>query len=532
MNRVLAFLLLLVFSGLTAMAQDVRPTHENLKYGSHERQVMDVWLVKSEAPTPVLVSIHGGGFGKGDKRISPGLLGRCLDSQVAVVAITYRYSSQAIAPAQFQDAARAIQFIRHRARQWNLDPQRVAATGSSAGAGLSLWLGFHDDLANPHSPDPVLRESSRLTCMSVFNGQTSYDPRFIRDLLPGSDTYKHVRLAQLFAVDLEKLDDLPKEKHQLFELVSPINHVTKDDPPAQLLYSYNFDAPVKNQSVGIHHPRFGEVLKERMDLLQVDCQLQARIRPADADELTFDFIKEHLGREVIPKLGDKFLPTDVDLAQPVYEASFESPDDLQGWRLEGGQRMSVADGRLVLESDPTKKREDGKSNDHLVCWLERELPADFLIEFTVRPADRKEGLNIVFFSVRGLRGESIFDRALAPRDGTYKQYHSGDLNGYHISYWAAGRETANLRKSKGFHLVAEGRDLISNAAPDAFQTVRVYKRGGAIRLTVDDVAALAWNDDGKINGQVYDQPGWFGLRQMGHTHRCEYGHVKIYPLNP
>ena len=130
----------------------------------------------------------------------------------------------------------------------------------------------------------------------------------------------------------------------------------------------------------------------------------------------------------------------------------------------------------------------------------KELPADFLIEFTVRPTNRKEGLNIVFFSARGLQGESIFDPKLNPRDGTYKQYHSGDLNCYHISYWAAGRGTANLRKSKGFHLVAEGKDLICDAPADAFQTVRVYKRGGTIRLTVDDVVALAWDDDGKHPG--------------------------------
>ena len=165
-------------------------------------------------PRRCLVSIHGGGFAKGDKSVSPELLRRCLDSEISVVAITYRFSNQAIAPAQFHDSARAIQFIRHKARQWNLDPTRVAATGNSAGAGISLWLGFHDDLADPNSEDPVLRQSSRLTCMSVFNGQTSYDPRFIRDLLPGSDTYKHPRLAQLFAVDLDKLDDLPQGEVQ------------------------------------------------------------------------------------------------------------------------------------------------------------------------------------------------------------------------------------------------------------------------------------------------------------------------------
>jgi acetyl esterase len=296
MTRVIAFALF-VSVGLTARAQDGRPSHEDVKYGPHERHVMDVWLAKSDTPTPVLVSIHGGGFGKGDKRVSPGLLRGCLDAKISVVAITYRFSNQAIAPAQFHDGARAIQFIRHNARQWNLDPARVAAAGSSAGAGISLWLGFHDDLADPNSQDPVLRESSRLTCISVFNGQTSYDPRFIRDLLPGSDTYKHPRLSQLFAVDLDKLDDLPKEKYELFALVSPINHVTKDDPPAQLLYAANLDAPVKDQGVGIHHPKFGQVLKERMDKLGIECELKARVRVAEGDALTLGFIKKHFALE-------------------------------------------------------------------------------------------------------------------------------------------------------------------------------------------------------------------------------------------
>ena len=296
MNRAIAFALLVASAGLPALAQERRPTHSNVKYGPHARNVMDVWLAKSDAPSPVLVSIHGGGFAKGNKSVSPEVLRRCLESGISVAAITYRYSSEAIAPAQFLDSARAIQFLRHQAKEWNLDSKRFAATGSSAGAGLSLWLGFHDDLADPRSDDPVLRQSTRLTCMSVFNGQTSYDPRFIRDLFPGTDTHKHPRLAQLFGVDLNKLDDLPKEKYQLFELVSPLHHLTKDDAPAQLLYGANFDAPIKNQGVGIHHPKFGQALKERMDKLSIECDVRARVARADADALTFAFVKKHLGR--------------------------------------------------------------------------------------------------------------------------------------------------------------------------------------------------------------------------------------------
>src|SRR5262249_45805348 len=230
-----------------------QPTHGDVHYGPHARNLLDFWRAESDHPTPVLVSIHGGGFLGGNKSVSPQLLKQCLDSGISVAAITYRFSNQAIAPAQFQDAARAIQFIRSKAQEWNIDAKRMAATGGSAGAGLSLWLGFHDDMADPKNADPVLRQSTRLTCMVVSDGQTSYDPRFIRTLFPGKDTYKHPALAKLFGVDLDKLDKLSAEKYRLFEEVSPINHLTKDDPPVLLIYSRPLDIEITDQGIGIHH---------------------------------------------------------------------------------------------------------------------------------------------------------------------------------------------------------------------------------------------------------------------------------------
>ena len=274
----------------------VRPTHPDLKYGPYDRNVMDVWLAESDKPTPVLVSIHGGGFRGGNKSVSGGILKECLASGISVVAITYRLSDEAIAPAQFLDSARAIQFIRHNAKEWNLDPTRMAATGGSAGAGISLWLGFHNDLADADNEDPVLRQSTRLTCMAVYNGQTSYDPRFIRDLFPDTDTYKESALAQLFGVDLSKLDDLPKEKYKLFEEVSALPHLTKDDVPAALFYGSKMDTPITNQGIGIHHPRFGKALKEKMDELGIECEVHTGIpRDDEWTVLTMDFVKKHLG---------------------------------------------------------------------------------------------------------------------------------------------------------------------------------------------------------------------------------------------
>lgn len=225
-----------------------------------------------------------------------------------------------------------------------------------------------------------------------------------------------------------------------------------------------------------------------------------------------------------PSVGQRFVPTDVAWSRPVYQTGFDDAAVLREWRLEGGERMSVANGRLVLESEP------GRRDDHLVCWLDRVMPPDFLLEFAMRPQNRAEGLAIVFFSTRGARGEGIFDPALKPRSGVFKQYHSSDLNGYHVSYWAGERGFANVRKNAGFNLVASGPDLIRDAPAEAFQVVRIYKRGGTIRLIVDDVISVGLDDDGSTHGPVWNHSGWIGLRQMGHTVRGEYDWLKVYPL--
>jgi acetyl esterase len=278
----------------------MQPIHRDVRYGPHKRNVLDFWQAKSDKPTPLVVFIHGGGFLAGDKHADPGPLKECLNSGISVAAITYRFSNQAIAPAPFQDGARAIQFLRSKAKEWNIDPKRIGATGGSAGAGISLWLGFHDDMADSNNADPVLRESTRLTCMAVFDGQTSYDPRFIRMLFPGKDVYKIGPLAQLFGVNLDRLDDLPAEKYKLFEEVSPINHLTKDDPPVLLSYSKPLETEVKNGNIGIHHALFGKVLKEKMDKLGIPCELYAggkRIGGGTPMK-PIDFFKVHLGMKV------------------------------------------------------------------------------------------------------------------------------------------------------------------------------------------------------------------------------------------
>lgn len=273
------------------------PTYRDVKYGDHERNILDFWQAKSDRPAPLLISIHGGGFMLGNKTVPKELLNDCLNSGISVAAINYRYSTQAIAPASFLDSARALQFLRTMSQEWNLDPNRVASSGESAGAGMSLWLGFHDDLADPQSSDPVLRQSTRLTCAVVYEGQSSYDPRFIRRLFPGREIYKALPLSELFDIDPNQLDELSPERYQLFEEVSAINHLTKDDPPVLLSYAIPLDIEITNQRIAMHHPIFGKVLKEHMDDLSIPCEVIAAGKQLNGDPPTnaIDFLKKQFG---------------------------------------------------------------------------------------------------------------------------------------------------------------------------------------------------------------------------------------------
>ena len=280
-----------------ARAKRIAPTYADISYGPHERNIMDVWLAKADKPTPVFFSIHGGGFRAGNKGIDSGLLQACLDQGISVVAITYRLSGEAIAPAQFHDSARAIQFVRSKSSQWNLDKSRFASSGGSAGAGISMWLAFHDDLADAENKDPVLRESTRLKCAIVYNGQTTYDPREIKKLIPEANTFRESALEQLFGIDSSKnLENLPADKSKLIEECSPINHVTKDDVPVLLAYASKAGAPVTSQGVGIHHPRFGTHLKKKMDPLGIECRVETSSRRGSEQwvKQTMAFLKKHL----------------------------------------------------------------------------------------------------------------------------------------------------------------------------------------------------------------------------------------------
>jgi len=172
-----------------------QPTLSEVRYGEHERHVLDFWKVESDGPTPLVFVVHGGGWRGGEKERVHRFVDvqQLLDAGISVVAINYHLMKHikgtGIMPpvkAPMYNAACALQFVRSQADEWNIDKERIGAAGGSAGACTSLWLAYHEDLADPESKDPVARESSRSYCAAVMGPQTSLDPKQMKEWTPNS----------------------------------------------------------------------------------------------------------------------------------------------------------------------------------------------------------------------------------------------------------------------------------------------------------------------------------------------------------
>lgn len=280
-----------------APASSITPTAAKVAYGTHERQVLDFWQAKSEKPTPLVFYIHGGGWRGGDKGSVRNLLAPCLDAGISVAAINYRYVQngveQKVEPpvkAPLEDAARALQFIRSKAKEWNLDKKRIGATGGSAGACSSLWLAFHDDMADPKSTDSVAGESTRLYCAAVNGAQVTLDPKPLREWMPNYRYGAH-------AFGLAKLDEVLANREKLLPWIkeySPMEHLTKDDPPIMLAYTGEAPKVGGTPKDPTHSATMGLKLAEKCRAVGVEVIFTYPDQPHPQYKTTTDFLIDRL----------------------------------------------------------------------------------------------------------------------------------------------------------------------------------------------------------------------------------------------
>lgn len=172
---------------------------KDIAYDTKTRTQFDIWLPNSNTPTGLVIYVHGGGFTSGDKDFVytiqsggawdfPTDIRYLLQNNIAFASVRYTLlnttgETEGVKK-PMSDVRRALQYIRHRASDFNIDKTKIILAGNSAGAGTSLWIAFNDDFADSQNSDPVLRESSRVKGVVARETQSSYniEERWVNDV--------------------------------------------------------------------------------------------------------------------------------------------------------------------------------------------------------------------------------------------------------------------------------------------------------------------------------------------------------------
>ena len=286
---------------------EIIPTLSNVHYGQDPMQVLDFWQYRSEKPTPLVIYIHSGGWAGGDKNsIQTGgpdswagfknpagkninmkneLLTELINAGISVIAINYRFVTAAqkagIKPPvkwPMEDAKRTLQYIRCMAKKWNIDKERIGLMGTSAGACSSMWLAMHDDMSDLKSRDTLERESTRVFCVAVLDGQTTLDPKqlfeWFKSPVYGAHAFGFViNQGNKVVSDMNSFIAARDNILPWIKEYSPIEWASPDDPPICLAFSeapQPFNEPQLNS---VHGASFGINLKKKFDQMGVECHV-------------------------------------------------------------------------------------------------------------------------------------------------------------------------------------------------------------------------------------------------------------------
>ncbi|MEM8505129.1 MAG: alpha/beta hydrolase [Cyanobacteria bacterium P01_D01_bin.1] len=191
-----------------------------------EALFLDVYQPLSAGRYPAVMMIYGGGWRTGSSSENQAL-GRFLAGRGYVaIAADYRHTPQYQFPSQLEDIAAALAFVRDHADEYEIDPNRIALLGWSAGAQLAMLAGFHSpDSLSGQPIDSVQAVVSYYGPVDLANGYRNPpqpDPLDVRQVLRAY------------------LDGSPDEQPTAYVEASPITYVKAADPktlpPTLLLY--------------------------------------------------------------------------------------------------------------------------------------------------------------------------------------------------------------------------------------------------------------------------------------------------------
>lgn len=175
---------------------------------------------QSEATGTGVVICPGGGYGNLAMDHEGHQVARWLNSNgIAGFILKYRHLGNGYGhPAPLQDAQRAVRMVRSRAREWNINPQRIGILGFSAGGHLASTVGTHFDKGRADADDPVDRVGCRPDFMILI--------------------YPVISFAEPFTHQGSKKNLLGKKPDKaLVESLSNEKQVTPETPPTFLVHT-------------------------------------------------------------------------------------------------------------------------------------------------------------------------------------------------------------------------------------------------------------------------------------------------------
>jgi acetyl esterase/lipase len=222
---------------LTASAFAAVKSEDGLVYGEAggENLTMDYYPPSGPAPHPIAIIIHGGGFVRGTSKNNSEAY--CADflapAGYAVFSINYRLAPKYPYPAMVEDVQRAIRYLRHNAKKWKADPNRIALVGGSAGGYLSNMAGVLNAGGIKGAKDPVDRTSARAQAVVTLFGPSDFRNQPVEEGMRAL------------------LGPLIKEKglEAALSEASPAMHIRSDDPPFLLIHGDHDAAVPLSQSI-------------------------------------------------------------------------------------------------------------------------------------------------------------------------------------------------------------------------------------------------------------------------------------------
>lgn len=357
----LLIILLLIVSFLSAKeaVKIPPPTYADVAYGEHKKNRLDYWRVESEEKTPVVIYVHGGDWRVGNKHaVVYQDIGKFFKNGISVASINYRSIDDAPFPAPYNDGARAIQFLRLKSEEWNIDKEKIGIYGSDSGGTIALWTAFTDDKSRDWSRDEVEKQSSKPWAAAGFDSITSLNPY---EIVPwtGPAIFNYSAIPNGYGYEsYEELYIVRKRPY--YDSNSPYSLVDKQDATVYLEYILA-NTEHREESSGLRtsrHPIFGIKLKEKMDNVGLECSLNLKAENYVRGRYTnvYDFFIDKLKKDAVfhPEIREE------DIFKGIEKSTVEVPLPAQIPTIEDWESDYESEYEGVVKSVKEETEEDSQ----------------------------------------------------------------------------------------------------------------------------------------------------------------------------